>query len=309
MKLFTDLCSLVRHDLINDECMVIKMTSPLHEVISKRTDRLIEDQLTAILTTTSNEDTKQFIEGIMSLGTSAIHFSGLKTFRRPDQQFCHRKTYYPGVVIEIACSQSFKQLRRKAFDFIVNSRGGVQVVIGLETGPNKSFKISLWRSEIYRLANHDALRVKNVLDQDIIRDSDGMLRSGDLRFHLQDFDEFAAIKYPNADLTEEIVLDYEILAQYLIATEQQHDRARSLRPDLILPEYPHSEEEELTSEDEEEFGELERRSEERSEALDPDCNSSMAHDQRESHLQQLPSVHRSRRFFSSRSLHISRTSP
>ena len=208
---------------------------------------LIKNQLAAILSTTSNEDTKRLIEGIISLGASTIHFGRLKTFRQPDQQFRDKKTYYPGVVMEIARSQSFKQLRRKAFDFIVKSDGRVQLVIGLEVGHKKVFKISCWRPEFYRLKNPDAMRMKTVINQEIIRESDGTLRSGDLRFHLQDFSTDLANKYPDADLTKEIVLDYHILAKYLIDTEQWKDRPPSPHPDLIKPEYlSSSEEEEVT---------------------------------------------------------------
>ena len=248
--------------------------SPTHEYMRRMVDKLIESQLTTILKTTSNQDTKQLINGIISLGTSAIYFDDLKTFRSPDEQFRYEETRYPGVVIEVAYSQSFKKLRRKAFDLILNSDGKIQLVIGLDikSQKSKSFNISAWRPGFFRFENQKALRVKTVIDQDIVRDSDGTIRPGNLRFSLQDFSKDLATKYPNADLTEEVILSYDVLAQYLIATEQWKDKLSSSPPSspLLKFGYASSSEEELASEREEKFRNLEKRSDERSEALDPD---------------------------------------
>ena len=235
--------------------------------------KLIENQLATILKTTSNQETKQLIDGIMSLRTSAIHFNGLKIFRQPDQQFCDKETWYPGIVIEVAYSQSFKKLRRKASDLILNSDGKIQLMIGLDikSQKSKSFNISAWRPEFFQLENQDALRMKTIIDQDIIRDSDGTIRSGSLRFYLQDFSKDLAIKYPNADLTEEIIFSYDVLAGYLIAIEQRKDMLSSPPPSLPLIKCGYSSsEEEVASEDEKKFQKLEERSDKRSEALDPD---------------------------------------
>ena len=197
------------------------MNTRIHQILTYRISDLIISQLAAIVKEASNEDTRRLIEEIRPGLASAVEFDGPKTFCMPDQQFFTMDTYYPPVIIEIAHTESFKKLYRKVFDFIIRSQGEVQLVIGLETGKNsKLFKISAWRPDFYRSDNEDAIRMNAVTDRAIIRDSDGTLKPGFFRFHLQDFGEDLATKYPHADLTKEITLDYHVLAEYLIDAER-----------------------------------------------------------------------------------------
>lgn len=245
------------------------MHGRIHELTVWAMSDLIRSQLAAIAENPSNENTKRLIHDIRPALSSHVKLSDPKTFREPDQQFFIKGSYYPGVVIEIAYSESFEQLQHKAYDFTVRSGGEVQLVIGLERAREKSFKISTWQPEFYQFKNKDAVRMKTVVDQDIIRDSDGTLRPGSLRFHLQDFGRNLATRYPDADLTKEIVLDYGVLAECLIDAEQC-DVPSPPNPDIIMSESPFSSEEKLTPEDEKNICDLERRSAARSEASDPD---------------------------------------
>jgi hypothetical protein len=64
----------------------------------------------------------------------------------PDGSFWHLQTQWPGVVIEIAYSQSSKKLHRLAWNYISGSDGGIQVVVGLELSYNtKAASLSVWR--------------------------------------------------------------------------------------------------------------------------------------------------------------------
>ncbi|KAF7512260.1 hypothetical protein GJ744_001828 [Endocarpon pusillum] len=262
----------LRSDLIDDKILVIRMPTGIHESMVEKISHSIKSQLTVIATKTSNEDTKQLIRDIRAALSATIKVYGPNTFVSPDQQFFVKGLRFPGVVIEIAHTQVFKKLRRKARKLITRSLGKVHLVIGLETG-RKSFKISAWCPEFHQIENQDALRMKTMVDQDIIRDSDGTLKPGSFRFYLRDFGTDLATKYPNADLTEEIVLSYNDLAEYLIDAEED-DIPSS--PDtgkgkgIILEDSCSSAGDEFTSEDEGKFLEFERRSAARSEALDPD---------------------------------------
>ncbi|KAF7502435.1 hypothetical protein GJ744_005818 [Endocarpon pusillum] len=223
----------LRHDLINDKCLVLKMLGTIHELAAEAIGDLIKSQLATIVETTSNEGTQQLIGEIRAGCSRQVQLNGPKTFRQPDKQFLVKGSYYPGIVIEFACSESFKELRQKAYDFIVRSGGRVQLVIGLEAGSKKLFKISAWRPEFYRSENGDAMRMKAITDRDIIRYSDGTLKSGCFRFHLQDFGRDLAVHYPDAHLTTEIALDYDVLAGYIIDAEQC-DVLSPPGPDIIL---------------------------------------------------------------------------
>jgi hypothetical protein len=115
--------------------------------------------------------------------------------------------------------------------------------------------------------------MKTLIDGDIIRDSDGTLKPGFFRFYLEDFGTDLATKYPNADLTEEIVLGYNVLAEYLIDAEEDDippppDTGKGKY--IVMEDSCSSAGEELNSEDERGFLEFERRSAARQEASDPD---------------------------------------
>ena len=195
------------------------MLSCIHEILINRVTDSIKNQLINI-STTSNEPTKRLIQDIEALGCSNIVLYGSGKFRSPDGQFAVADSYYPGVVIEIAYSQSFQSLRWKAQDLIVNSSGNIQLVIGLEVESNKAYKISAWRPDFIRFENQDTVRMRAVIEQDVIRDNDGNLKSGSLTFQLRDFANNLATTFPDAKLNEVITLHYGDLTNYLARAEK-----------------------------------------------------------------------------------------
>lgn len=67
----------------------------------------------------------------------------------PDGSFWHSQAKWPGVVIEVAFSQSLKKLDHVAWDYIGGSNGGIQVVIGLNSEyKGKRASIFVWRVQI-----------------------------------------------------------------------------------------------------------------------------------------------------------------
>jgi hypothetical protein len=246
------------------------MLSSIHEFINRKIDYSIQKQL-AVIEETSNEPTKRLIQSISSIGSRDIKFFNVDGHREPDQQYAVEDCYYPGVVIEIAYSQPFEELRCKADDFIVDSYGNIQLVIALEIENKKACKISAWRPDFTRSENEDTVAKKAIIEQDTIRDEDGKVKSGSITFQLQDFGTNLAITYPDADLTKEIVLHYNDLAGYLVEAEKWENIQLPPPPSNLkkrkqspLPK------EELRSEDEEKFRRLERTSFTRSKAADSD---------------------------------------
>jgi hypothetical protein len=249
------------------------MPSIIHEKVNQLISDSIKKQLATIEITSNNESTKRLIQSISSTGSGNIKLFDVDGHREPDQQFAIEDCYYPGVVIEVAYSQSFEELERKADDLIVNSEGNIQLVIGLETESKKAFKISAWRPDFTRSENENknTVAMKTIIEQDTIRDEDGKVKSGSITFQLQDFGTNLAITYPDADLTKEIVLHYNDLAGYLVKAEKRKNIQRPPPPSNLekrkqspLPK------EELRSEDEEKFRPLESMSFARSEAADSD---------------------------------------
>lgn len=244
------------------------MASTIHEFVTVMISDSIKTQLAAIKEN-SNKPTQRLIQNIKHLGSRQVKLDGLDRRRASDSQFLIKGSYYPGIVIELAYSQSFKSLRGKAQDLIVNSYGSIQLVIGLETESKKSYKISAWRADFTRSENKDAVRMKAVIEQDVIRDSDGKLKSGSMTFQLQDFGRNLATSYPNADLTKVITLHYNELADYL-AEAQECDVQPPSIPNMIRWMEPPPPAEALIPEDEKKFRDLKRKSSAHSEALDSD---------------------------------------
>jgi len=65
----------------------------------------------------------------------------------PDAMFTHKDAGWPGVVIEVSYSQKRKALRDLADDYILESDGGIGLVIGLdiEYKGSREATVSTWR--------------------------------------------------------------------------------------------------------------------------------------------------------------------
>lgn len=85
-------------------------------------------------------------QNITSLGSTDLYLQdGGK--RSPDMQFEYIGAQYPGLIIEVACTQSMKNLDRLADLYIVESSGNTKTVIGLSVdyGEGKKATVSVWR--------------------------------------------------------------------------------------------------------------------------------------------------------------------
>jgi hypothetical protein len=68
----------------------------------------------------------------------------------PDSSFTYLDAKYPQVIIEVALSQSGKELANLANTYIVDSLGEVQVAIGVDLGygHKKRSKVMVWRPTV-----------------------------------------------------------------------------------------------------------------------------------------------------------------
>ncbi|QSZ35322.1 hypothetical protein DSL72_008191 [Monilinia vaccinii-corymbosi] len=95
---------------------------------------------------------------------------------QPDQQFQHDNSIYPGVIYEVALSQSNKDLRKKAEKYILYSSGGIKVLVGFEIGYHKKdARISVWQATCSEEDGEhlEALSVKTVIDNELFQSPDG----------------------------------------------------------------------------------------------------------------------------------------
>ncbi|KAA8570597.1 hypothetical protein EYC84_002854 [Monilinia fructicola] len=124
------------------------MPSVRHETFSAKVSRETEAQLVKIANGPKNE-TSEFASKISTGRSGKVYLREFDSDdddlelikdwieREPDEQFQHEGAVYPGVVFEIASSQSRKSLEKVAWDYIQYSNGSIKVVVGFQLGYDK----------------------------------------------------------------------------------------------------------------------------------------------------------------------------
>ena len=129
------------------ETLTLRMPSRLHEVFIARVVEEIQNRLRTFLT--ADHPSKSFAEKIDHNGSGRLEIkgSGRNIIKRdPDATFQHDDALWPGVVIEVAYSQSPKDIPNLADDYILETNGSVRVVVGLGIDyKTKKGTISIWR--------------------------------------------------------------------------------------------------------------------------------------------------------------------
>lgn len=164
--------------------------------------------------------------------------------RQPDAQFQHCLAAYPGVVVEVSYSQN-GNLRKLAWDYIMNSNGNIKVVIGIDVKyDGKESTVSLWRPAYVREEGEDLdiLEVDQVIESEVrghlpyrkdcaricqvFRTQDGhpANKRRCVRLNLSDFgpDEIS-----DGYEGKELSINYETLSTLLNRAEQIHQARES----------------------------------------------------------------------------------
>lgn len=260
------------------------MPTLVHEFVSSKVADTIRDRLRLILSSPAiNSDTRRLVEAITSLGSARIKFT--KTWHRePDQQFKIKSLRYPGIVLESAHSQRSKSLAKAADDYIVESWGAVQLVVGIETDPNsKNIYLSVWTPNLEIDGEEKVLSSKKATDSDIVRDEQGNIMQGELTVNLGHFARAKEIMrlFPQADTTLTVSISYTEIANIVLEGEQEQelqDQATEAGEEEIDAEAHNirkrkrdsSSEERLLSADEKEWVDREGKAVEKTEAADID---------------------------------------
>ena len=105
------------------------MPTVLYESVSSEVVREILRQLKSIA---SYEDASaKFARNIMPSGSGEVKSPAPEYGKHdPDASFGYRGTQYPGVIIEVSCSQKRKDLSRLADDYILGSDGIFALLFG-----------------------------------------------------------------------------------------------------------------------------------------------------------------------------------
>ena len=119
------------------------MLSDVHEILGSYILHDISTQLDAMRS--GNDSVATIAQNIIHTGSATIYFEDGGT-HDPDIEFRYKSAQYPGVVIEIAYTQSGKDLQKLADHYIVESSGNIQTVIGISVNYQgaKEATLSIW---------------------------------------------------------------------------------------------------------------------------------------------------------------------
>ncbi|TAQ84869.1 hypothetical protein B7494_g6802, partial [Chlorociboria aeruginascens] len=263
---------------------VVRMHSLLHECCVSNLEFEIRLQLKQYQED-GNRESQAFAKLIQSSASKDLKFppddDGHVNVHCPDISFMHWWAKWPGVIIEVAYSQSPKKLDRLAWSYIINSNGGIQVVVGLDLDySNKRASLIVWRSVITTGVNGiDTLKCVKTIHQEFV-DSDGKILAADekqgLHLQLHDFGLIEPVLSNPHALLEEIFISYRalgemtILARQNVAENQANARDPVLRPGTIKEARPLSPGADITADDEGIWEAREAWDDEESNERDPD---------------------------------------
>jgi hypothetical protein len=122
-----------RVNLINGKHLLRRMPTLVHEFVAQKLGDAFKGGLES-LRRSCNDATRRLIDDTRALGSADVRFTE-SWYRSPDQQFKVKTLYFPGIVYELAYAQTPPALTIAAKDYILESYGQVQKVVGLKIDP------------------------------------------------------------------------------------------------------------------------------------------------------------------------------
>ena len=128
-------------------CLVIRMPDSIHEWVICRLER----EIFRFLSTIDDDpampsNVRDLARQVQVLRSADIYLTG-GSKRSPDSSFQHPLAKKPTLVLEVANSENGKNLKKLAYDYLINSDGVIHVVVGIDLKYRTSAAtISVWRS-------------------------------------------------------------------------------------------------------------------------------------------------------------------
>ena len=242
------------------EVLTFRMPTALHDTFIREVVEGIKGQLRSLVS--HEPQSRPYIEkireiaGRLELPNTTNNGHQVLIKHEPDAMFTHEDAGWPGVVIEVSYSQKRKDLPDLADDYILESDGGIGLVIGLDIEYRGSRKatVSTWQlkqtideqgEEEYsaspvienqvcvKLTQCHASRHANMVQ--IFRDEDGKPNTAPgsgLRIELKDF----ACEELSRDVQGFLEIDSATLCRMLERAEKRYEilkRKEGSRPSAI----------------------------------------------------------------------------
>lgn len=248
------------------------MPTPIHEYLGQKLGDAFKDGLRSIKRI-CNPATKRLIDDVLPLGSADVRFTET-WYRSPDQQFKIKAIYFPGVIFEIACSQTESGLGRAAKDYIIESYGQVQKVVGIKVDSNSSrVSMTVWSPSFEMDGGVSVVGYQKPVDRDPVRNAQGDALPSSLNVRLRDLGPQADLDrlYPGAELDRTIEISYRDIVGYIYEAESEQKTAKDIpAPPENMRKRPRSESsvEGLDSEDERDYKRREKGDEDKALAKD-----------------------------------------
>lgn len=233
------------------------MPTPIHEYLGQKLGDAFKDSLQS-MKRSCNPVTKRLIDDTLSLGSADVRFTE-KWYRSPDQQFKIKSLHFPGVIYEIACSQPESGLARAAKDYIIESYGQVQKVVGIKVDPDSSrVSLTLWVPSFELDGDIIEVGYRKPVDGDQVRDAQGDALQGSLKLQLRDLGPQSELDrlYPGAEVDRTMEITYRDIVDYIREAESVQETGKDIpAPPTNMRKRPRSESsvDGLDSEDEREY--------------------------------------------------------
>ncbi|KAF2420943.1 hypothetical protein EJ08DRAFT_738443 [Tothia fuscella] len=251
--------------------LFVRMPSTIHEYLIESIKLSIHDQLKEIRR--GSGMASDFAQKIYPAGSATISLQQSKY--NPDASFKHRNARYPGVILEVAYSQSLKDLDRLAHTYLLDSNANIQAVVGIniQYGEDccRKATLSVWRT---RIIGDELIVIKEPADEEF-RDAQGnSTNHSGLLLHLKDFAHRKRTK-DIADQGHQLKISAQQLHKFLCAAETNTEEEElsdedSLPQGISKRERQSTPEEEISSSDEMKYSKDEERAAKRAAKDDRD---------------------------------------
>ncbi|KAF4547270.1 Hypothetical protein D9617_49g041310 [Elsinoe fawcettii] len=278
------------------ELLNIRMPTQTHELLVERIEDSIKSQLKSIAS--RQDEQASFARKIIAARSSQVLLpqedadsddeisentksnQPIKYSKyEPDASFRHKDARYPGVIVEVAVAQKGKSLERLAENYLLDSDGSVQAVVGLnverdEMGRLEGF-LSVWRTKMIKANGSYEMRVDDQHTNMPLRNelNQGANSSG-LRLSLRDFTYPRQAQKELPTNTTDIVLSREELCRILKEAEtnvaSNASGKNELPPNVRKRKKSKTPPDDIRTSDEEEYYRREKRSAMRDRRNDPD---------------------------------------
>jgi hypothetical protein len=260
-----------RLELIDGKHLSRRMPTPVHEFVAQKLGDAFKEGLKS-MKRSCNPVTKRLIDDTLPLGSADVKFAE-GWCRSPDQQFKIRSLPFPGIVYEVAYAQTPSGLARAGKDYIVESYGRVQKVVGLKFDPaSLDASLTVWCPTV-EVEDGITLVGYKKSDSDRVRDGQGNALPGSLKLHLRDLGPQTELDrlYPGAQLDKGVEITYGEIVGYIREAEHEQETVRDIpAPPANTRKRPRSESsaDDLDSADEREYKRVETKTDDASFAGD-----------------------------------------